>query len=88
VNIFRTLRGSIFRDFVRMFFMDGPLAVRNFAMIVATKSGQFTADETGKGKSLRGNRRNLAEEGVVRDFVYRVAGVPNLCNDRMTGTVG
>jgi len=30
------------------------------------KSGQFTADETGKGQFLRGNRRNVVEERVVR----------------------
>jgi len=33
---------------------------------VAAKSGQFTTDETGKGQFLRGNQRNLAEEGFVR----------------------
>jgi len=32
----------------------------------AAKSGQFTADETGKPQFLRGNRRNLAGEKVVR----------------------
>jgi len=32
---------------------------------VAAKSGQFAADETGKGQFLRGNRRNLAGEEVV-----------------------
>jgi len=36
---------------------------------VAAKSGQFTADEMRKGQFLRENRRNLAGEGVVRDFV-------------------
>jgi len=30
------------------------------------KSRQFTADKTGKSQFLRGNRRNLAGEGVVR----------------------
>jgi len=29
------------------------------AVIVAAKSGQFTADETGKGQFLWGSRRNL-----------------------------
>jgi len=33
---------------------------------VAAKSRQFTADKTGKGQFLRGNRRNLAGEGVVK----------------------
>jgi len=36
------------------------------AVTVATKSRQFTADKTGKGQFLRGNRENLAGEGVVR----------------------
>jgi len=36
---------------------------------VAVKSGQFTADEMGKGQFLRGNRRNLAGEGVVRKIL-------------------
>jgi len=51
-------------------------------MTVAAKSGQFTADETGKGQFLRGNRRNLAREGVVRKISSpkRVASVPNLYN--------
>jgi len=35
-------------------------------MTMAAKSGQFTADETGKGQFLRGNRTYLAEEGVVK----------------------
>jgi len=34
------------------------------AVTVAAKSGQFTADKTGKGQFFRGNRRNLAGEGV------------------------
>jgi len=34
------------------------------------KSGQFTADEMGKGQFLRGNRRNLAE-GFEKDFVFK-----------------
>jgi len=33
---------------------------------VAAKSGQFTADESGKGQFLQGHRRILAGEGVVR----------------------
>jgi len=33
---------------------------------VAVKSRQFTADKTRKGQFLRGNRRNLAEEEVMR----------------------
>jgi len=33
---------------------------------VAAKSRRFTADKTGKGQFLRGNRRNLAGEVVVR----------------------
>jgi len=37
------------------------------AMTVAAKSGQFTADKMEKGQFLRGNRRNLAVEGVVRN---------------------
>jgi len=51
---------------------------------VASKSGQFTADETGKGQFVRENLRNLAEEGVVRKISSprRVADVPILCNDR------
>jgi len=36
------------------------------AVTVAAKSGQFTSDETEKGQFLRGNRKYLAEEGVVR----------------------
>jgi len=51
---------------------------------VAAKSGQFTANETGKGQFLRENRRNLEEEGVVRKVSSpkRVASVSNLCNGR------
>jgi len=51
---------------------------------VAPKSGQFTADEMGKGQFLRENRKNLVEEGVVKKFSSprRVADVPNLSNDR------
>jgi len=51
---------------------------------VAAKSGQVTADETGKGQFLRGNRRYLAGEGVVRKIssLKGVASVPHLCNGR------
>jgi len=50
---------------------------------MATKSGQFRADETGKGQFLRGNRRNQAEERVVKDFAPgSIAGVSYFCNDR------
>jgi len=54
------------------------------AMIVAAKSGQFTADETGKDQFLRGNQRNLAGKGVVRKISspQRVASVSNLCKGR------
>jgi len=38
---------------------------------VAAKSEQFTADNTGKGQFLRGNRRNLVGEGVVKDLVSK-----------------
>jgi len=58
---------------------------------VTSKSGQFIADETGKGQFLRGNRRNLAGEGVVRKISSprRVASVPKLRNGRgqWTGNV-
>jgi len=49
---------------------------------VAAKSGQFTADETGEGLFLRGNRKNLAGKGVVRKISspQRVTSVSNLCN--------
>jgi len=48
------------------------------------KSGQYTAAETGKGQFLRGNGRNLAGKGVVREISSpkRVANVLNLCNAR------
>jgi len=61
-----------------------PLRGQYWAVTVAAKSRQFTADETGKCQFLRGNRRNLAEDGVVRKISSprRVASVPNLCNDR------
>jgi len=36
------------------------------AVTVAAKSGQFTADKTGKGQFLRENRRNLAGERAVK----------------------
>jgi len=36
------------------------------AVTGAAKSGQFTADETGKDQFYRGNQKNLTEEGVVR----------------------
>jgi len=51
---------------------------------LAAKSGQFTADKTGKSQFLRGNRRNLVGEGVVRknSSPQRVASVSNLCNGR------
>jgi len=52
---------------------------------VTAKSGRFTAaDKTGKGQIFRGNRRNMAEEAVVRKIssLRRVVGVVlNLCND-------
>jgi len=50
----------------------------------AAKSGQFTADKTRKSQFLRGNRRNLAGEGVMRKISspQRVASVSNLCNDQ------
>jgi len=53
------------------------------AVTVAAKSRQFTAEETRKGQFLRGNRKNLAEEVVVRKILSprRVAGVSNLYND-------
>jgi len=55
---------------------------------VVAKSGQFTADETGKGQFLRGNQRNLAGEGVVRksSSPQTVASASNLCNSRSQGT--
>jgi len=55
---------------------------------VAAKSRQFTADKTGKGQFLQGNRRNLAGEGVVRksSTPQRVASVSNLCNSWSQGT--
>jgi len=37
------------------------------AVTEAVKSRQFTADEK-KGQLLRGNRRYLAKEGVVKRF--------------------
>jgi len=44
---------------------------------VAAKSSQFTADKAGKSQFLRGNRKNLAGEGVVRkrSSPQRVASV-------------
>jgi len=50
----------------------------------AAKSGQFTADEMGKGQFPSTNRRNLAGEGVVRKIssLKRIVSVPNLCNGR------
>jgi len=54
---------------------------------VAAKSRQFTADKTEKGQFLRGNRRNLEGEEVVRknSSPQRVASVSNLCNSRNQG---
>jgi len=54
------------------------------AVAVVAKSGQFTADKSGKGKFLRGNQRNLAGEGVVSKISspQRIAYVFNLCNGR------
>jgi len=51
---------------------------------VAVKSRQFTADKTRNGQFLRGNRRNLAGEGVVRKISspQRIASVSNLYNSR------
>jgi len=50
-------------------------------------SRQFTADKTGKGQFFRGNRRNLAGEGVVRKSLspQRVASMSNFCNSRSRG---
>jgi len=36
----------------------------------AAKSEQFTANEIGKDQFHRGNRRNLAEEGIVRKISF------------------
>jgi len=57
--------------------------IREGNVTVAPKLGQFTTDEIGKGQFLGGNRRNLAEEGVVRKISSpkREADVPNLSND-------
>jgi len=54
---------------------------------VVAKSGQFIADDTGKGQFLQENRRNLAEEGVVRKISSPKSetGVPNLCNYGASG---
>jgi len=53
---------------------------------MAAKSGQFTADNMGKGQFLQKNQRNQAGEGVVRKMssLQRVANVSNanLCNGR------
>jgi len=51
---------------------------------VLAKSGQFTADETEKDQFLRGNRRNLVQEEIVRNILSpkKREGVPNLSNDR------
>jgi len=53
-------------------------------MTVAAKSRQFTAHKTGKGQFLRGDRRNLAGEEVVRKISSpkKVSSVSNLCNSR------
>jgi len=40
-------------------------------MTAAAKSGQFTAGEVGKAQFIGGNRRNLAKEKIMRDFVSR-----------------
>jgi len=55
---------------------------------MAAKLRQFTAEKTGKGQFLRGNRRNLAGEGVVKKSLspQRVASVSNLCDSRRQGT--
>jgi len=60
------------------------------AATVAAKSGQFTADEMEKGQFLRGNRRNLTGEGVVRKISspQRVASVSNLCSGQGTRVTG
>jgi len=54
------------------------------AVTVEAKSGQFTTSKTGKGQSLWGNRKNLAEERVERKVLSSgsIAGMPYLCNDR------
>jgi len=54
---------------------------------MAAKSRQFTTDKTGKDKFLRGNRSNLAGEGVVRksSSPQRLASVSNLYNRRNQG---
>jgi len=55
--------------------------------VVAAKSRQFTAEETGKGQFLRGNRRNLAGKEFVRKISspQRVASVPHLCKFEPSG---
>jgi len=57
------------------------------AVTVASKSGQFTASETGKGQFLWENRRSLAEERIVRDISSpgSKAGLPNFAMTRASG---
>jgi len=78
----RVFAGAARRFLLR--FYPAQIRGRGKAVTVAATSRQFTAGETGKGQFFRRNRRNLAEEGVVRiiSSPRRVAGAPNLCSDR------
>jgi len=74
----------------RIFLLFYPVYIRGQekTVIVAAKSRQFTADETGKGQFLRGNRRRLSGKGVVRSTSSpkkEDASVPNLCMVRASG---
>jgi len=70
------------------FFLSCICKRKKKAVTVAAKSRQFTADKTGKGQFLLGNRRNLAGEGVVRksSSPQRVSSAFNLCNSRSQGS--
>jgi len=46
--------------------LHAPIPGKGLGSTTTTKSRQFTADKTGESQFLRGNRRNLAGEGVVR----------------------
>jgi len=61
--------------------------IKEGCVTVEAKQRQPTAVKTGKGQFLRGNRRNLARDGVARksSSPQRVASVSNLCNSRSQG---
>jgi len=65
-RIFAYSRHSMGKPFLFHPFYPEQIRGKEEAVIVAAKLRQLTADKMGKDQFLRGDRRNLAGEGVVR----------------------